>query len=348
MRATKEIFIFTLIYLFFVGLSEGQTTIQPKTESLVGNISKIDIEKGEISIKNQEGEEKTLKIIKSTSFLRLDSEGMPLENAQRISLNELILGNRLFVRGIKSAEKNYFLLQTVIVLQNLPSQGASQIQGRVTSIDISKKEIKITGSLQTENRIIVIDASSESVDFRRYGYKSLKFDDSVKGTFEQIKIGDNLKSLGTFDDKISTFKPKVLISGTFKVLAGKIKLLDFQSNEVTIIETQTNQTFKLKIVEDVRLKKLSKDTESEVIKMYFKDSSSEKPNFTKNYYDNLPNLPINELVVDENVLLSTVVDEKNTPVSVSSFLIGVNEIFKILSERQKKSRQPLNLGSISL
>lgn len=348
MKIVKNTFILIPFFLLAFAVVKAQNPTVPAIESLAGTVEKTDETGEEIVIKTQSGEQKSFKIFSKTSFLRIGSDEKNLEKAERIALKDVVPGNRILARGTVSAQTKSFLAQTVIVIRNLASKESKQIQGRVTFIDVSKKEIKISDSSPTETKNITIDASSPNIGFKRYAYKSLKFNDSISGTFEQIKIGDSLKSLGNFDDKNPVFKPEVLVSGTFRTVGGKITALDLKTSEITLVDIQTNQPLKLKIMDDVRLKKITKEVENRIIDIYFKKPTAEKKDFAKNFYDDLSDVSTADLKVGDSIIISTVVDDKNNPVAASSVLTGTDGIFKVLSERQKKSRQPINLGSINL
>lgn len=337
-----------LLFLLFFKFAKAQNEATPVIQSLAGVISKTDETNEEITIKDKEGEKKTFKVFGKTSFLRIRADENSLDKAERISLKDVAVGSNVLVRGTISPETKIFTAQTVIVIKSLSTDESVQIQGRVISTDVSKKEIRISEASQTENKTLVIDASSPNIEFRRYASKSLKFSDSTAGNFEQIKPGDSLKSLGNFGSQNSVFKPTILISATFRTVGGKITALDLATKEITIIDFQTDKPLKLKIADDVRLKKITREIENRIIDVYFKKQSAEKGDFLKNFYDGLPDVPAASLEVGDNIILSTMVDDKNTPVAVSSILSGTDEIFKLLDERRKKNRPPINLGSINL
>ena len=347
MKIFEKYLALVLLLLLFSVIAKAQNTT-PAIESLAGVVSKTDEANGEIIIKTSSEGEKKIKIFVKTSFLRIRADEKSLEKAERILLKDIVVGSNILARGVVSPETKIFTAQAVIVIKNESANESVQIQGRVVSTDVSKKEIRISDSSQSENKIVVIDASSPNVDFRRYAYKSLKFNDSITGNFNQIKSGDSLKSLGKFDGQNSVFKPNVLISATFRTVGGKVTSINLETKEISVVDFQTNQSLKLKIADDVRLKKITTEVENQIIDVYFKKQSVEKTDFAKNFYNNLPDLSVASLAVGSNILISTIVDDKNTPVTASSVLAGTDEIFKLLDERKRKNRPPINLGSINL
>lgn len=348
MTTFKKYLCLISLFLLFFEVAKAQNETAPAIQSIAGAVFKTDETNKEITIKVKEGENKTFKIFGKTSFLRVKAGENSLDKAERISLKDVVGGSNVLVRGTISPETKIFTAQTVIVIKSAPADESVQIQGRVISTDASKKEIRISDSSQTEIKTLVIDASSPNIEFRRYASKSLKFSDSTAGNFEQIKPGDSLKSLGNFDGQNSVFKPTTLISAAFRTVGGKITALNLATKEITITDFQTDKPLKLKIADDARLKKITREIEDRIIDVYFKKQSAEKGDFLKDFYNSLPDMPAASLAVGDNIILSTMVDDKNTPVAVSSILSGTDEIFKLLNERRKKNRPPINLGSINL
>jgi hypothetical protein len=66
----------------------------------------------------------------------------------------------------------------------------------------------------------------------RYAPDSVKFSDAKPSTFEQIKVGDQMRALGTNSEDSSHFTAEKLMSGTFRNFGVTVVSVDAQCGAI--------------------------------------------------------------------------------------------------------------------
>ena len=73
---------------------------------------------------------------------------------------------------------------------------ARGVVGTVSAVNAAGKEITISTRTPEGPKPVVIAASGEAVKLRRYAPDSIKFADAKSSTFEEVKVGDQLRAKG--------------------------------------------------------------------------------------------------------------------------------------------------------
>jgi hypothetical protein len=84
--------------------------------------------------------------------------------------------------------------------------------------------------------------TSAKTQFRRYAGDSVKFEDAKPGTLAQIQAGDQVRVLGAKSDDGSSIAAEVIVSGSFKNLAGLIASIDAAKGTLTLKDLATKKT----------------------------------------------------------------------------------------------------------
>jgi hypothetical protein len=99
--------------------------------------------------------------------------------------------------------------------------------------------------------------TSKDTGFLRYAPASVKFADAQKGTFDQIKVGDQLRVRGNRSADGKELIAEELISGTFRNIAGTITAIDAASGTITIKDILAKKSVVVKITTDSQMRKLT-------------------------------------------------------------------------------------------
>jgi hypothetical protein len=83
--------------------------------------------------------------------------------------------------------------------------------------------------------------TSPKTQFRRYAGDSVKFEDAKPGTLAQIQPGDQVRLLGTRSDDGLSIPAEVVVSGSFKNLAGAITNIDAAKGTLTLKDLATKK-----------------------------------------------------------------------------------------------------------
>src|SRR5262249_43187230 len=87
----------------------------------------------------------------------------------------------------------------------------------------------------------------------RYAPDSVKFSDARPSTFEQIKVGDQVRALGTMREDGRGFTADKLVSGTFRNIAATVVSVDERHGEVTVNDLVAGQSVRVRTNADSSL-----------------------------------------------------------------------------------------------
>jgi len=129
------------------------------------------------------------------------------------------------------------------------------VGGLVKSVDPATGVITVTSGAGPTAKTVIVHTSKDTV-VRRYAAASVKYNDSVPSTIEQIKAGDQLRARGTKNADGSELTAQEIVSGSFRNIAGTVSSVDPTANEVTVMDLITKKTVAVKVTADSQLKKL--------------------------------------------------------------------------------------------
>src|SRR5204863_100583 len=128
-----------------------------------------------------------------------------LATASRITLPDLVQGDRAFIRGHLSADQTSTSAVAVIIMTKAELAKKHErdreewrkrgLAGTVTALNPEAKEVTISARTREGTKPMVVEAK-DSVEFRRYAPDSVRFSDAKTSSFDELKIGDQLRVLG--------------------------------------------------------------------------------------------------------------------------------------------------------
>jgi hypothetical protein len=98
--------------------------------------------------------------------------------------------------------------------------------------------------------------TSKETSFLRYATDSIKFADAQKGSFDQIKNGDQLRARGNRSADGKEIAAEEVISGSFRNIAGTVTAIDAANNSVTVKDILAKKTVVVKVTGDSQMRKL--------------------------------------------------------------------------------------------
>ena len=159
-----------------------------------------------ITVKNDAGATMQVTVEDNARLLRIEPGQKTLAGASPFSLSDLQAGDRVMARGSADADGKSLAASMLVAIKGADiaqkqATGAGRLAeergtgGLVKAVDPAAGTVTIsTGAGGT--RTIVIHASPTTI-IRRYAPGSVKFDQAVKGTLDQIKPGDQLRARGS-------------------------------------------------------------------------------------------------------------------------------------------------------
>ena len=185
------------------GASSSSPSIRP-----VGVVTKI--QAGSLTLHTDAGPDLLIQLGDGVSFLRVPPGATNLNTATKITMSDISSGDRVLVRGRVSEDQKSILATAVIVMTKSDLASAREaerldwqrrgIGGTVQAVNPETKEITVLSSAApsapgNSSHAVSIALKADAV-LLRYAPDSVKFSDAKASTFEQIKVGDQLRALG--------------------------------------------------------------------------------------------------------------------------------------------------------
>ncbi|HEY6271933.1 MAG TPA: DUF5666 domain-containing protein [Terriglobales bacterium] len=208
------------------------------------------------------GAELTVTVQDSTRIVRLPPGSTDLKAATPMEVKDVQIGDRMLLRGAAGATPDTLVAASIIVmkqadvaqkqqqdLQDWQKRGAG---GIVTAVDTAGESIIVA---VTPTVTFVVKTSKTTV-YLRYATDSIKFSDAKKGTFDQIKTGDQLRARGNRSADGKELTAEEVISGAFRNIAGTISSVDIANNSITVKDILAKKSVVVKLTADSQVRKL--------------------------------------------------------------------------------------------
>src|SRR6266550_8589590 len=190
-------------------LAQGSGTTPSQSIRPIGVITRI--QAGGFTLHTDAGPDLLIVLADGVSFLRVPPGATNLQAATKIALSDINTGDRVLVRGRVSEDQKSIVATSMIVMTKSDLAGAREaerldwqrrgIGGAVQAVNPETKEITIMAPIATHapgnpTNLVTIALGANAV-LLRYAPDSVKFSEAKPSTFEQIKVGDQMRALGT-------------------------------------------------------------------------------------------------------------------------------------------------------
>ncbi len=221
---------------------------------VVGEVTAVDKAANQVTIKSDAGENIIIVTNGAASLLRMPAGETNAQKAIKITLADIVVGDRLFARvagatGDKSVVASQIVVSGPTVAAAGPPDPAGQridarnrgLNGRITALHPDKKEISVQSRSREGVGTITIQAS-DGTRFFRYAPDSLDIKNATRSSFAGLKVGDQLRALGETNTDGTLFTADEIISGLIGRTGGQVTAVNPSANEITVKDTQTGQT----------------------------------------------------------------------------------------------------------
>ena len=197
-------------------------------------------------------------------LLRVEPGQKTLAGASPFSLADLQAGDRVMARGSANADGKSLAATMLVAIKGADiAQRQEQERedwqkhgtgGLVKAVDPAAGTVTISAGAGG-TRTLVIHVSPTTV-IRRYAPGSVRFDQAVKSSLDQIKPGDQLRARGSRSEDGNTLEAEEIVSGSFRNLAGPIQAVNAAASTITVTDTATKKPVVISITPDTEVKKL--------------------------------------------------------------------------------------------
>lgn len=274
MRASFKSIFFAFVTFFAIPALLAQ---QPQTQSntpatdpgitangAIGEIKVIDQAAKQLIVKTDAGSIVTVSVADATSYLRLTPGEKSLDKATKIALSDLAEGDRVFARGTPAEDRKSVASRVVIVMSKADIAKKHEeeradwrrrgLLGEITTLNATTKEITISTRTMGGMQSVVIPVA-ENVEMRRYAPDSIKFADAKVSSFEELKVGDQLRALGERSADGTRFTAEKVVTGSFRTVAGTVTAINPTTGEVNINDLEKKQPLTVVIKQDAVLRR---------------------------------------------------------------------------------------------
>jgi hypothetical protein len=217
-----------------------------------------------LTVKSDAGATMQITVEENARLLRVEPGQKSLNGASPFSLTDLQAGDRVMARGSVGADGASLAANMLVAIKGADiAQKQEQERadwqkrgtgGLVKAVDPAAGTVTISSGAGG-TRTLVIHATPTTI-IRRYAPGSVRFDQAVKGSLDQIKPGDQLRARGSRSDDGATLEAEEIVSGSFRNLAGPIQAVNAAASTITVNDTATKKAVVISITPDSEVKKL--------------------------------------------------------------------------------------------
>jgi len=243
-------------------MASGQA---PKLDRVIGEVTAIDANTNRITVKPDSGAAVTATVDEKTRYLRVPPGEKDLKNAATITLDDVALGDRAFVRGHLSGDQKSIAAVALIIMTKAELAKKQErdreewkrrgMAGPVTALNPETKEITISTRTREGPKPVVVEAAG-NIDFHRYAPDSVRFSDAKPSSFTELKVGDQLRVLGDKNADGTRIKAEEIVSGSFRNIAGVIKTIDASAKQITLTDLVAHKPVTVVFTPETALRRL--------------------------------------------------------------------------------------------
>jgi co-chaperonin GroES (HSP10) len=240
----------------------GDPSISPNRA--LGEVKVIDAASKQVIIKTDAGSLVTVVLSDATSYMRVAPGETTLTNATKITFADVAEGDRVLALGKLSDDHKTVPARTIVVMTKADiakKQEAERAEwkrrgvlGIISALKPETKEITITSRTMAGPQSLIIPVS-DKVELRRYAPDSIKFADAKTSSFDELKVGDQVRALGEKNPNGTSFAAEKVVTGSFKTVAGVITAVDAATGELKINDMQTKQPLTIVVKQDSVLRR---------------------------------------------------------------------------------------------
>jgi hypothetical protein len=326
----------------------------------IGVVTKI--QAGGFTLHTDAGPDLLIVFADGVSFLRVPPGVTNLNTATKTAASDINAGDRVLVRGRVSEDQKSFTATSVIVMTKSDLTTAREAErldwqrrgmsGTVQALNAEAREITVMAPAApptpgNPTRPVTVALGANAV-LLRYAPDSVKFSDAKPSTFEQIKVGDQVRALGTKSEDGSRFTVEKLVSGTFRNFGVTVVSVDAQNHAIAAKDLASGQPILVRTNADSKLQRLPPALAHSLATLNAGAKSGSEPGDqsldVQQMLERAPALDLGELKPGDPLIVVSTEGAKQTEVTAIDIFAGVEPI---LAARPKGSNQVV-MGSWSL
>ena len=229
--------------LTFSALAFGQ----PKASLISGEV--VSVSGSKIVVSAQSGKIDVL-LSDKTDYKHMSAEKPSLATATPGALADINVGDKVIASGVLAADGRSVPARTVYLMTKADIEQkhaketaewrARGIAGKITAINPDAKQITVQMSGLMGTTSIALTPKDKAA-FLHYAPDSVRFDEARPSSFAEAKVGDQLRAIGDKSTDGTTFSAEKVLIGSFQTVAGTVKTIDTEKNEIVIKDLMTGK-----------------------------------------------------------------------------------------------------------
>jgi hypothetical protein len=327
--------------------------------SVMGVVTELKSDTRQVIVTTSSGNHVTVTLSDRTDFRRIPPGEKTKDKFVKISPTDFGVGDSVFARGRMSEDrKNLPALEFYVMSKGDIAQKREKerdewrtrgIAGSISALNAATKEISLDSRTPQGPKPVVLATNAET-KFRRYAPDSVRFSDAKASSFEELKVGDQLRSLGTKSADGSRFTAEEIVTGSFQTISGTIAEINAENKEIKINDPQSHQTVTIVVSKDSSMRRLTPEMLALLLPPKAGASSATAPptkaqGDLQEMFDQLPPITLPELRPGESIIVSSTKGAEPTRVTAIALVSGVGPL---LQNSQSGRATAVSLGAMSL
>ncbi len=273
MKRTLSFFGLFVVFAFATAQATSISPQQPgdpaiRTTSVTGKVTEKNAAAGTLTVKTDAGSVVLVNTSEKTTFDRMPPGENDRTKAIKTSLAEITVGDGIYARGFVAADRKSVPAQQIVVISQSDIAAKQEkermewrrrgVSGIVASTNPTTKEVTITSRALMGGPQSVVIPISDKTKVLRYPPDSIpKYSDAKRSSFEEVKVGDQLRALGDKSTDGLRLTPEEVVFGTFKIAGGTVTAVDPAANTITITDLKTKQPMTIVLKPDTVVRRFT-------------------------------------------------------------------------------------------
>ncbi len=382
MRRISALMLLSAALLAAAAVASGQTPDPGVTANgVIGEVVAVDAKAKQVFVKTDAGAVITVAVADSTLYKKLPPGETTLSKATDITLADLNAGDRVFARGAISDDRKTVTARMVIAMtkSDLAQKHEADraewrrrgVGGVITTLNPAAKEITIqpfggrpagpppgaAAPAPGPPPAVVVAAGGAAVKFRRYAPNSVKFSEAKESTFEELKVGDQVRALGEKSADGLRFTPEEVVSGSFRTVLGTVTEVNPATREIQIATVEGNRPMTVVLSQDSELKQVPAEFGQTMRgpgggappagAAQGGAAGGPRPGGIQEMLERLPAASVEDIKPGTMIVFSTTGAEPAKATAIQ-LVAGVDPLVQMMQARAAAQGRPVNLGTFNL
>ena len=350
-----------------------------KTTSVLGKVTEKNAATGTLTVKTDAGSVVLVNTAEKTTFDRMPPGETDRTKAIKTSLTEITVGDGVYVRGFVAADRKSVPAQQIVVVSQSDIAKKQEkermewrrrgVSGIVASTNPATKEVTITNRALMGGPQSVVIPITDKTKVLRYPPDSIpRYSDAKRSSFEEVKVGDQLRALGDKSTDGLRLTPEEVVFGTFKIAGGTVSAVDPAANTITINDLQTKKPMTIVLKPDTVVRRFTgmmgggpggpaggaPGGGAPPQGQPQGQGAGQRPGGAgpggppaggggpnmADLIERLPTIAITEIKVGDMIIMSTLPGTDQNRLTAVSMVTGVEPLLQMLAQRQAAGGQP--------